>query len=100
MKRLALFALPLAALTVTACASNGYYDRTAATTTGARADCNSQVSTRVEVIAIEPAYVVVTGPDGQFNVSREYLNEMPRVGDYLHIQPTSYNGNCVYTPVY
>ena len=99
MKRLALLALPLAALTVTACASNGYYDRTAATA-GVRADCNSQVSTRVEVIAIQPDFVVVNGPDGQFNVSREYLTEMPRVGDYLHIQPTSYDGNCVYQPVY
>lgn len=97
MKRTAFFLAPLAGLTLLgACASDGYYDRTA----GVRAECNSNVSTRVEVIAIHPDYVVVTGPDGQFNVSREYLNQMPRVGDYLHIQPTTANGQCVYRPAY
>ncbi|MAK62722.1 MAG: hypothetical protein CMK09_17265 [Ponticaulis sp.] len=67
---------------------------------GVRTACVNDQAIRAEVVAIQADSVVVVGPDGQFNVSKAYLTEMPRIGDFLHISPTNQNGECVYTPAY
>lgn len=65
---------------------------------GPSAPCTTSEVMRAEVIAINPDFVTAVGPDGEFNVATRYLNEMPRVGDYLRIRPTDVGGNCVYRP--
>ena len=54
-----------------------------------------------EVLGFEGDSVIVMGPDGPYNMSMAYLNEMPRVGDKLRITQEYVDNTCqpvVYDP--